>query len=896
MNRTAMKNSIPVDKYQKLLRELGIPLLAGILYFLAERLSLIFITQPERLTPIWLPSGISLAILLLLPRRQWKVMTPLFFIANVAANLLVNNSFPVTLGFAFANTLEPVVAALLMLRFCGGKVTFTRLRDVVGLVVVAAAASNFLTALVGALVPVLAYQSDYVLSWLEWWIPSGVGMLVMTPLILCWAQASQRRRFGLGAHTLETLAGLGAITFFSLYLFTTKLPEHSYLTQPVMILPILIWIAWRRGAHTVSNAIFIIAVIGILFTEAGKGTFFDISHPLRQNLLAVNLFLGICSTTALALATLVQERQAAGESYTALVENSITEIAILQGGKITFANRQLAANSGYSIDELLAMTPAQVTNMVHPEDRAYVASIMQDRLTGKSVPTQMQSRLLRKNGTTRWVETINSIISFNGKPATQVLYLDITKRKLAERDLLSSEARIASVFRAAPVGIGLLVSRTFVIVNETLCQMTGYSREELLGQSTGILYASQEEYIRIGSEVDRLLKMSGIATLESQCRRKDGSFMDALLSVTNIVYGEPALGRTFTLLDVSELKAAERSLRQSQEQYALLFSRMQDGFALLEVVRKEDGGPCDLRVLQANPAIENLTGLSVEEAIGKMAGEIIPDLDHYWIEQLCQVAETGEAGNFEQFSPSFDKWFNVEMFSPRQGQLAILFQDVTRQKKAEEAMRASLEEKTMLLKEIHHRVKNNLNMVSSLLNLQAEDAGNDEVREILDESQQRIRAIARLHEYFYRSPELGRIKMTEYVQDMVDQLTLAYGAIRGDVEIRVIVGDFQLDLDTALPCGLILNELISNALKHAFPPQKAGGHCTVDVEMRQEGERIILRVADNGVGLSPGIDPASSQSLGLHLISMLAKQIRASLSVSKEGGTEFVIAWNMEQE
>jgi PAS domain S-box-containing protein len=487
-------------------------------------------------------------------------------------------------------------------------------------------------------------------------------------------------------------------------------------------------------------------------------------------------------------------------------------------------------------------------------------------------------------------------ITFNNKPATQIMFTDITKRRLAEQELQSSEARIASVFRAAPVGICLQIQRTFVIVNETLCQMTGYTREELLGQNTGILYPTQEEYIRAYEEANRLLEISGTATIESRCLRKDSKIIDVLLSVTNIVPGEPSLGRTLTMLDVSDLKATERSLRQSQEQYALLFNRMQDGFALLEVVRNEEGSPCDLRVLQANPAIETLTGLPVEKAIGKTAGEVIPDLDHYWVEQLSQVAVTGEAGSFEQYSPSFDKWFNVEMFSPRQGQLAILFQDVTPQKKAEEAMRASLEEKTMLLKEIHHRVKNNLNMVSSLLNLQAEAAGNDEVRGILDVSQQRIRAIARLHEYFYRSPETGKIHIADYVQDMVNQLAMAYGRAYGDIEILVNVEDFNLDLDTALPCGLILNELLANAIKYAFPPEREGMFCVVEVEMRQEGDRIILRVADNGKGLPEGIDPLTTQTLGLQLVTMLAKQLKASLSVDTTGGTQYVIAWKMDEE
>src|SRR6202040_780627 len=173
-------------------------------------------------------------------------------------------------------------------------------------------------------------------------------------------------------------------------------------------------------------------------------------------------------------------------------------------------------------------------------------------------------------------------------------------------------------------------------------------------------------------------------------------------------------------------------------------------------------------------------------------------------------------------------------------------QENSERKRAEEQLQASLEEKESLLKEVHHRVKNNLQLISSLLSLQAARIAEPAVAELFAESRNRVRSMALVHENLYRAGNFARISMATHIQNLCAHLTRAYGMNRRRVELAIRIGDVQLDLDRAVPCGLIVNELVSNALKHAFPDGRAGRVC---VELQPFGDtQLVLVVGDDGVG------------------------------------------------
>ncbi len=224
------------------------------------------------------------------------------------------------------------------------------------------------------------------------------------------------------------------------------------------------------------------------------------------------------------------------------------------------------------------------------------------------------------------------------------------------------------------------------------------------------------------------------------------------------------------------------------------------------------------------------------------------------------------------------------------GQLADGFNAMlTRIADRDEALRTSLVEKEVLLKEVHHRVKNNLQIIASLLDLQANSITDDATVEVLRESRDRVRSMALIHEHLYGTEELGRIDLSDYVQDLCSSVAASYGL--NNVQVLPKVDDIVLNIDTAIPCGLIINELLSNALKYAFPEGK--GCVRIEVRRAPEGEMgYVMTVADDGVGLPASVDPTASASLGLQLVHALAQQIHGVLTCDRQGGTTMRIHFN----
>ena len=215
-------------------------------------------------------------------------------------------------------------------------------------------------------------------------------------------------------------------------------------------------------------------------------------------------------------------------------------------------------------------------------------------------------------------------------------------------------------------------------------------------------------------------------------------------------------------------------------------------------------------------------------------------------------------------------------------------EDITERKQAEEKIQASLREKETMLKEIHHRVKNNLQVISSLLGLQSSYLQDEKSREILQESQERVRIMAQIHTMLYQSEDLARVDFGGFVRDLVGRLQQSYRTAGSSIEVHVDTADVSLDIETSIPCGLILNELVSNALKHAFPEGRGG---EVNISMAMVGDRFVLKVQDNGIGIPESVDFQNPRSLGLELVNLLVGQMNGTIGLQVKGGTTFTITF-----
>ena len=211
-------------------------------------------------------------------------------------------------------------------------------------------------------------------------------------------------------------------------------------------------------------------------------------------------------------------------------------------------------------------------------------------------------------------------------------------------------------------------------------------------------------------------------------------------------------------------------------------------------------------------------------------------------------------------------------------------------KRSEEKILASLKEKEVLLKEIHHRVKNNMQVISSLLNLQSRRVKDPAVGEMLRESQRRIRSMALIHERLYQSSDLSRIEFSDYIRNLATHLFHSYQIDTSRIQLKIEADKIFLNINTAIPCGLIVNELISNALKHAFPNGRKG---RLEIELhRVDKDGCILRVADDGVGFPEGLDLRRTETLGMQIVSTLVDQVEGRLEISRHNGTEFRLEFN----
>lgn len=342
------------------------------------------------------------------------------------------------------------------------------------------------------------------------------------------------------------------------------------------------------------------------------------------------------------------------------------------------------------------------------------------------------------------------------------------------------------------------------------------------------------------------------------------------------------IGSVSVVRDITESKQAETTLRQSEERYHLLFDGMTEGFALHELVMDEQGNPVDYRFLDINSAFERLTGLQRKDVIGNTHKEVLPGDDPKWLEMYSHVALTGEPLQLENYSPALQRHFEVLAYRPSPLQFAVIFMDVTLRKQAEVALQSSLREKEVLLKEIHHRVKNNMQVISSLVNLQAETLDNPGLSAHFNNLRDQIRSMGLVHEKLYQSDSLAHVDFAEYAESLLSYLWHAHGNATKNIRYTLDLQPVTLSVEMAVPCGLILNELITNALKHAFR-DNTNGELQVALHTTADGQ-VTLRVSDNGPGLPAGLDWRKSTTLGLRLVQMLTGQIRGTLDITSADG------------
>ncbi|MGA9140198.1 MAG: PAS domain S-box protein [Methanocella sp.] len=623
--------------------------------------------------------------------------------------------------------------------------------------------------------------------------------------------------------------------------------------------------------------------------------------------------------------------------YQAIFDRASDAIVVQDAitGKVLDANEAWARLSGYGREESRSLSLSQMGSgepgYTETDAREHIRKAIDEG------PQLFEWQILRKDGGSTWVEVNLKKVTLASDVRVMAIVRDISERKKADATLRLEEQRLEALLNlnqmteadlqeitdfALEEGVRLTTSRigylAFMSEDESVLTMHSWSKSAMDKcavrdvtrhypvASTGLWgEAVRQRRPVITNDYespDRLKK--GCPPGHVQIRRHmnvpvfDGSRIVAVAGVGNKDgdYDESDV-RQLTLLMQGMWRLIQRkrdlaALRESEAKFRVLTETTPSIIMIMQ------GG----KVVYANPAAEKALGYPREELMDMgMAESTVVISDGYHsdgdrkriMDRLC----AGEAVRYEmkvKTRSGEERWLDLAagllQFRDDNAILVTGF-DITDRKMADEKLYASLHEKEMLLKEIHHRVKNNLQVVSSMLSLQSMNI-DPQLNGIFRESQDRIRSMALIHEKLYQSGDLSRIDFGEYVQNLTAYLLRSYSSGNNTIKLNTDVVDtngvdnIQLGIDTAIPCGLIINELVSNSLKYAFPGDRAG---TITVSMRREGGEYTMVVGDDGVGMPLDLDYRKTGSLGLQLVDTLNGQLEGSISMSRTGGTWFTI-------
>lgn len=476
---------------------------------------------------------------------------------------------------------------------------------------------------------------------------------------------------------------------------------------------------------------------------------------------------------------------------------------------------------------------------------------------------------------------------------------DITERKTAEEELKSNQWRLEMSMEIANLAYWEYnIEEDIFTFNDKFYSLYSTSAPKEGGyQMSSAEYATRfvppEEQVLVGEEVAKAIESENpnySSTIQHSIIRRDGERRFIIVRIrTRLDKNGQKIGTNGVNQDVTELVKAEKALKESEEKYRTLFQSDPDYTILVGM---------DGVLLDVNRAAEQITGLLKDELIGRhfMELEIFPNEDLSMHKEMFSHLSKGEyIAPYE--SRIYDKegkirWVETLLTIIKKEEepdsILIINNDITKRKRDDDVIKASLKEKEILLKEIHHRVKNNLQIIYSLLDLQEDYVKeNSTAVNVLNESQNRVLAMSLIHETLYQSKDLSLINFSDYIKNLISNLFYSYGS-KSNITQIINVEQIYLNIETSVPLGLIITELVSNSLKYAFPEDKSG---KISVKLVNKDGEFELTIEDNGIGIPEEISFNTESTLGLRLVNTLVNQLDGTIELNRTNGTQFIITF-----
>lgn len=572
-----------------------------------------------------------------------------------------------------------------------------------------------------------------------------------------------------------------------------------------------------------------------------------------------------------------------------------------RAGRIEMMNLQAEVIFGYPRDELLGqpvemLIPARFRKN-HPKHRISFFANPATRPMGVG----LEVCALRKDGREFPVEIGLSPVETDDGSMVLASITDITDRKRKEEELRRSRERFRQVVEGAPNAILLVAADGRIeMVNYEAERLFDYSREELLGRPIDILVP---EHLREKQRkscaaflADPQVKPFGTGR-EIYGLKKDGTEFPVEIAL-NPIDDDGGLKVLVEVADITDRKRKEDEIAKSRERFRQVVEHAPEAMVLV----CEHG-----RIDMVNLEAEAIFGYRRGELLGEPIETLVPERHHARLAKFRQAffadpkpRRMGSAPDLHGTGLRKDgSEFPLEIaLNPIEieGRPMVLVSiaDITDRKKKEELIAATLKEKEVLLSEIHHRVKNNLQIVKSMLHLSAARIDDPVLRAVLSDCDSRITSMALIHETLCQSADFARVDFASFLAALSSAVKGSIGFDQVRISLSFAASEVLLPIDVAITCGQIANELLTNAMRHAFPDGRKGH---ISVTLTREGKGVItLSVTDDGVGIAEDAEAGSSKTLGLRIVRLLTDQLRGTLSINRANPTRFTVAFPLPDE
>ena len=473
----------------------------------------------------------------------------------------------------------------------------------------------------------------------------------------------------------------------------------------------------------------------------------------------------------------------------------------------------------------------------------------------------------------------------NGKLAQVIGFgMDITARKEIEQRLMESEKLLSGILQTLPVAVfckDIQNEFRFSLWNKKAEEIFGLTAEQCIGKDDYYFFPKEDAdgYRKNDIEASKMLGVLDIPeeVVETEDRK-------AIVHTQKIIVRDTK-GVPHFLIGVSEditlRKEAEEKIKKSEEKYRSVVENAVDTIITFD----KNGTIQFINHTRSNTTVEKVIGTSIYNFIPiESIDEVKQKIEKAFKNKISNTYELPikhSDGTIVWYSTNFGPVFSGNEVSA----LTIIIRDITERKQDEEKIKQSLKEKEVLLKEVHHRVKNNLQIIISILNLQYANIKDKKTLELLRDVRSRIKAMSFIHELLYQASDFSNINFSEYLTSITTNLVYSYSPNK-TVDLKLDIDNVSLDLDRAIPCGLIVNELLTNALKYAF---YEGKNDELSISLKESDGLITLIISDNGKGFPATIDYKKTESLGMQLVITLVEQLSGTISLDNSNGVKYTI-------